>query len=123
MNTEKVTEIKKKKEEISTERGIICETPSKNRIQVDFSLSTKAKEYVIVGKTNEKRIQEKEAINSDLFIYMSRQKGCLNEDIPLRIINARKIENDIQCLLDWERRGDGFQPDKSYVSAKILRKK
>ena len=53
-------------------------------------------------------------------------KGTIDSDIPQKIINA-KILNDldinINCLVKWKPRQDGYVPEPDWISSKLLKSK
>ena len=45
-------------------------------------------------------------------------------DTPLKIKTAKKDQDgSVRCLIEWNRRSDGYQPEDSFVLNTELRKK
>ena len=53
-------------------------------------------------------------------------KGTLESDVPLKIINAKILDDsdvNINCLIKWKPRQDGYVPGPEWISSKILKRK
>jgi len=50
----------------------------------------------------------------------------LETDIPSKIINAKILDDNdvnINCLVKWKSRSDGYTPEPDWISSKILKLK
>ena len=51
-------------------------------------------------------------------------KGSIDKDIPIKIINAKILDDldvNINCLVKWKVRSDGYCPEPEWISSKILK--
>ena len=77
---------------------------------------------------NIKNVDESNILNSikeekgNVLVEMSHPEGNLSEDVPIRIINGKKVENGISFIVEWGIRSDGYKPDNSGTLNHDLRK-
>jgi hypothetical protein len=63
---------------------------------------------------------------SQNILTSNSQTGNLDTDIPLKIINAKILDDNdvnINCLIKWKPRNDSFVPAPEWISSKILKRK
>lgn len=74
-----------------------------------------------------KNIESNKIANGNISSNLnSNTKGNLESDVPLKIINAKILDDsdvNINCLIKWKPRLDGFVPMPDWISSKILKRK
>lgn len=69
--------------------------------------------------------EEQQAVKiTDFFPKDNSVLGNLDTDVPLKIINAKILDDNdvnINCLVKWKPRSDGYVSEPDWISSKVLK--